>query len=67
MFIFSDKFKVPERPVSKPLRLTVSDIFKGTGSGFCLSGRVETGMIQAGDKVLVQPQNLIALVKGETF
>lgn len=58
-----DTFKVPERPVSKPLRLTVSDIFKGTGSGFCLSGRVETGMIQTGDKVLVQPQNEIALVK----
>lgn len=60
----SDKFKVPERPVSKPLRISVSDIYKGTGSGFCISGRVEAGMVQAGDKVLIQPQNEIGQVKG---
>uniref|UniRef100_A0A1B6DUA2 Tr-type G domain-containing protein n=2 Tax=Clastoptera arizonana TaxID=38151 RepID=A0A1B6DUA2_9HEMI len=58
-----DKFKVPERPISKPLRISVSDIYKGTGSGFCISGKVEAGMIQAGDKVLVQPQNELGLVK----
>ncbi|KAL1130933.1 hypothetical protein AAG570_012174 [Ranatra chinensis] len=58
-----DKFKCPERPISKPFRLSVNDIFKGTGSGFCVSGRVETGMVQSGDKVLIQPQNETALVK----
>lgn len=59
-----DKFKAPERPVTKPFRLSVNDIFKGTGSGFCVSGRVETGMVQVGDKVLVQPQNEGAVIKG---
>ncbi|CAG2060420.1 unnamed protein product, partial [Timema podura] len=58
-----DKFRSPERPISKPFRLSVNDIFKGTGSGFCVSGRVETGMVHAGDKVLVQPQNEAAIVK----
>ena len=42
----------------------MNDIFKGTGSGFCISGRIETGMFQVGDKVLVQPQNESALIKG---
>jgi translation elongation factor EF-1alpha len=61
----TDTFKAPERPVTKPFRLSVNDIFKGTGSGFCVSGRVETGMVQVGDRVLVQPQNEGAVIKGE--
>ncbi|XP_015178856.1 PREDICTED: HBS1-like protein isoform X3 [Polistes dominula] len=59
-----DNFKCPERPVNKPLRFSVNDIYKGTGSGFCVSGHVETGMVCIGDKVLVQPQNEVAVVKG---
>ncbi|XP_011315119.1 HBS1-like protein isoform X2 [Fopius arisanus] len=59
-----DHFKCPERPVNKPLRFSVNDIFKGTGSNFCVSGHVETGMVAAGDKVLVSPHNEIAVVKG---
>lgn len=43
----------------------MNDIFKGTGSGFCVSGHVETGMVSLGDKVLVLPQNEIAVVKGK--
>ncbi|KAG8225167.1 hypothetical protein J437_LFUL002867 [Ladona fulva] len=62
-----DNFKTPPRPVSKPFRMSVNDIFKGTGSGFCVSGRVETGILQAGEKVLVQPQGELALVKGITM
>ncbi|XP_065338956.1 protein HBS1 isoform X2 [Cloeon dipterum] len=62
-----DKFKIPERPISKPFRLSVNDIFKGTGTGFCVSGRVEGGSIQSGDKVLVQPQGETAVVKSITL
>lgn len=59
-----DNFKCPERPINKPFRFSVNDIFKGTGSGFCVSGHVETGMVSLGDKVLVLPRNEIAIVKG---
>ncbi|XP_066591401.1 protein HBS1 [Prorops nasuta] len=59
-----ENFKEPERPVGKPLRFTVNDVFKGTGSGFCVSGHVETGMVAAADKVLLLPQNELAVVKG---
>lgn len=62
-----DSFKCPERPVNKPLRFSVNDIFKGIGSGFCVSGHVETGMVAVSDKVLVLPQNEMAVVKGLCF
>lgn len=58
-----DKFQCPPRPVAKPLRISVNDVYKGTGSGFCVSGRVETGMVAVGDKLLVLPQNEMAHIK----
>lgn len=58
-----DKFNVPERPVSKPLRLSVNDVYKGTGSGFCVAGRIENGMISKGDKVLLCPTKEMAEVR----
>ncbi|XP_047990554.1 protein HBS1 [Leguminivora glycinivorella] len=58
-----DKFNVPERPVSKPLRMSINDIFKGTGSGFCVAGRIENGILNKGDKVMVCPTKEVAEVK----
>ncbi|XP_021184707.2 protein HBS1 [Helicoverpa armigera] len=58
-----DKFNVPERPVSKPLRLSINDVYKGTGSGFCVAGRIENGVINKGDKVLVCPTKEMAEVR----
>lgn len=59
-----DKFKVPERAVTKPLRLSINDVYKGTGSGFCVAGRIENGVINKGDKVLVCPSKEMAEVRG---
>lgn len=50
-----DSFTVPVRSISKPFRMSINDIFKGTGSGYCLSGRLETGMISVNDKILIMP------------
>lgn len=58
-----DKFKSPERPVTKPFRMSVNDIFKGTGSGFCVSGRIETGTIHTGDKFIICPTKEAAFAK----
>ncbi|KAH8029741.1 hypothetical protein HPB51_003576 [Rhipicephalus microplus] len=60
-----DSFKPPERPVSKPFRLCVSDVFKGQGSGFCVSGRIDAGCVANGDKVLVMPAAEQGTVKGK--
>ncbi|KAG7211450.1 hypothetical protein KM043_010734 [Ampulex compressa] len=59
-----DSFKSPERPINKPFRFSVNDVFKGTGSGFCASGYVETGMVSLRDKILVLPQNEVTVIKG---
>ncbi|XP_037922499.1 HBS1-like protein isoform X2 [Hermetia illucens] len=58
-----DNFKLPERSIDKPFRMSVSDIFKGTGSGFCISGRIETGVLCVNDKVLVGPSREQAQIK----
>lgn len=50
-----DNFKTPERAIDKPFRMSVSDVYKGTGSGFCLSGRIASGHICVNDKILVSP------------
>lgn len=55
---------MPERNIDKPLRMTISDIFKGTGSGsLCIAGRIETGALAPNDKVLVCPLKEVATVK----
>lgn len=59
---FPDNFKVPERPIEKPLRISVTDIFKGI-SGLCVAGRVETGVLRRNDNVVVCPIREQATVK----
>ncbi|XP_060565439.1 HBS1-like protein isoform X3 [Ruditapes philippinarum] len=59
-----DKFKPVARPVDKPLRITVSDVFKGMGSGYTVTGKVVSGSVQIGDRVTVMPANEYAMVKG---
>ncbi|XP_023211775.1 HBS1-like protein, partial [Centruroides sculpturatus] len=61
---FADKFKTPERPVGKPFRLSVGDVYKGMGSGFSVSGRIEAGYVQTGDRVVIMPAGEPATVKG---
>jgi elongation factor 1 alpha-like protein len=50
-----DNFKTPERAIDKPFRMSISDVYKGTGSGFCLSGRIASGHLCLNDKVLICP------------
>uniref|UniRef100_A0A3Q3AI28 HBS1-like translational GTPase n=1 Tax=Kryptolebias marmoratus TaxID=37003 RepID=A0A3Q3AI28_KRYMA len=62
-----DAFKAPQRSVDKPFRLCVSDVFKDQGSGFCVTGKIEAGFIQTGDKILAMPPNETCTVKGITL
>ncbi|XP_051880223.1 HBS1-like protein isoform X2 [Pristis pectinata] len=62
-----DSFKSPQRPVEKPFRLCVSDVFKDQGSGFNVTGKIEAGYVQTGDRVLVVPPNETCTVKGITL
>lgn len=50
-----DSFKVPAKPVDKPLRLPVQDVFTITGHGTVPVGRLEAGKMKPGDMVVVMP------------
>ncbi|KAG7460815.1 hypothetical protein MATL_G00202950 [Megalops atlanticus] len=62
-----DAFKPPQRSVDKPFRLCVADVFKDQGSGFCVTGKIEAGYIQTGDRILAMPPNETCTVKGITL
>ncbi|XP_037698062.1 HBS1-like protein isoform X2 [Choloepus didactylus] len=62
-----DSFKPPQRSIDKPFRLCVSDVFKDQGSGFCVTGKIEAGYIQTGDRLLVMPPNETCTAKGITL
>ncbi len=52
-----DVFVVPEKPVDKPLRIPVQDVYSITGVGTVPVGRVETGVLNEGDVVIFMPSN----------
>lgn len=58
----ADQFRVPERPVDKSLRMSVTDCFKGM-SGLTASGRIETGVLRRNDTISVCPIKEQATVK----
>ncbi|MEW5897399.1 MAG: translation elongation factor EF-1 subunit alpha [Nanoarchaeota archaeon] len=50
-----DKFEVPKKPTDLPLRLPIQDVYNITGIGVVPVGRVETGVMKPGDKVIAVP------------
>jgi elongation factor 1-alpha len=50
-----DLFKEPEKPTTLPLRLPIQDVYNITGIGVVPVGRVETGIVKVGDKVIAVP------------
>jgi len=57
--------KQPEKPTELPLRLAIQDVYNITGIGVVPVGRVETGVMKIGDKVIVVPGREGKGVKGE--
>jgi len=53
---FLDKVcKVPMRPMSAPMRMPISGIYKIKGVGDVLAGRVEQGIVKPGEEVVFLP------------
>ena len=50
-----NKFDVPQKPTNLPLRLPIQDVYNITGIGVVPVGRIETGVMKIGDKVMVVP------------
>ncbi len=53
-----DAFDLPPKPVDKPLRLPLQDVYTITGVGTVPVGRVETGVLKEGDKLVFMPGNV---------
>lgn len=58
-----DLIQPPIRPTEKPLRLPLQDVYKIGGIGTVPVGRVETGILKVGMKVLFAPTGLTSEVK----
>lgn len=55
--------KEPEKPVNLPLRIPIQDVYSITGIGTVPVGRVETGVLKVGDKVIFNPSGASGEVK----
>ncbi|MCP8323457.1 MAG: translation elongation factor EF-1 subunit alpha [Candidatus Methylarchaceae archaeon HK02M2] len=52
-----------EKPIDKPLRLPIQDVYSITGVGTVPVGRVETGEIKVGDKIIISPSMIATEVR----
>jgi len=55
--------KAPEKPLDKPLRLPIQDLYTITGVGSVPVGRVETGVLKPGMKIVFMPSGAVGEVK----
>lgn len=55
--------KEPQKPIDKPLRIPIQDVFTITGVGTVPVGRVETGVLKTGDTVVFEPAGVSGEVK----
>lgn len=51
------------RALAKPLRMTISEVYRTMQSPVTVSGRIDAGSLQTGDALLVQPSSEKAYVK----
>jgi elongation factor 1-alpha len=58
-----DSIQEPKRPIDKPLRLPLQDVYKIGGIGTVPVGRVETGVLRPGMVVTFAPVNVTTEVK----
>ncbi|NIO36601.1 translation elongation factor EF-1 subunit alpha [Candidatus Bathyarchaeota archaeon] len=58
-----DTFELPPKPLDKPLRLPIQDVYTITGVGTVPVGRVETGILKAGEEVIFMPSGSKGEVK----
>ena len=58
-----DMLDPPEKPVGKPLRIPIQDVYSITGVGTVPVGRIETGRMKPADKVIVMPSGATGEIK----
>ena len=60
-----DLFAQPEKPTDLPLRMPLQDVYEITGIGTVPVGKIETGVMKIGQKILILPGRSGKGVEGE--
>jgi elongation factor 1-alpha len=60
-----DKFPAPEKPTNLPMRMPIQDVYDITGIGTVPVGKIETGIMKIGQKVIVLPGRSGTGIEGE--
>ena len=58
-----DGLNVPKKPTNKPLRLPVQDVYTISGIGAVVVGKVETGVLKPGAKIISMPSGKTGEIK----
>ena len=58
-----DMLTPPKKPIDKPLRIPIQNVYTITGVGTVPVGRVETGVLRVGDKVVFMPPGVVGEVR----
>ena len=59
-----DSLTPPKRPIDRPFRCCVTEVFRSQSLGVTVAGRVDSGAVLRGDSVLVLPQGETVSVRG---
>jgi elongation factor 1-alpha len=60
-----DLFEEPKKPTNLPLRMAIQDVYEITGIGTVPVGKIETGIMKPGQKVIILPARSGRGVSGE--
>ncbi len=60
-----DLFALPEKPTTLPMRMPLQDVYEITGIGTVPVGKIETGIMKVGMKVIILPGRSGKGVEGE--
>ncbi len=58
-----DMMEVPPKPIDKPLRIPIQEVYSIRGVGTVPVGRVETGVLKVGDTVVFMPPGKVGEVR----
>jgi len=50
-----DNFEIPKKPTNLPMRMPIQDVYEITGIGVVPVGKIETGIMKPGQKVIILP------------
>lgn len=60
-----DNFKMPEKPTQLPLRMPLQDAYEIKGIGTVPVGKIETGVMKPGQKIIILPGRTGRGIEGE--